>query len=70
MASNGAGGLSYFSSGPFGSDLGGSVWLEATAVSKKEIAELSETSRSMPDLIILVIQVPRDGYRKIFFEMQ
>jgi hypothetical protein len=61
MASNGAGGLSYFSSGPVGSDLGGSVWLEATAVSKKEITELSETSRSMPDLIILGIHATRDS---------
>jgi hypothetical protein len=70
MASNGAGGLSYFSSGPGGSRLGGSVWLEATAVSRKKTTDLSETGRSMPDLIIPLIHVLRDSYRKIFFEMQ
>jgi len=46
---SGAGGLSNFSSGSFGSDLGGSVWLEPTATSERRITELSKPGRSIPN---------------------
>ena len=45
---SGAGGLSNFSSGSFGSGLGGSVWLEATAISERRMTELSKPGRSIP----------------------
>jgi hypothetical protein len=48
IGASAAGWLSYFSSGSFGSGLGGSVWLEVAVTSEKRMTALSKPNRFIP----------------------